>query len=164
MRNTNSCQATDTYTELRTLGEGASGKVVLARHEPSGELVAIKRLSPRLVRDQGFVARFREEADILRRLRHPNIAGPHWHAELAGTPRYMAPEQWKSAQASPQTDVYAAAAVSFECLVGERPFTGTSLNELRSQHLSGGVPLEKLPEGLRQLIGTGMAKDPAERF
>src|SRR5207302_1151654 len=212
--------ASDTYTELRTLGKGASGKVVLARHDATGELVAIKHLAPRLVKDEAFLGHFRKEAETLRHLRHPNIAGLHWYVEsesqamlameavdgvplrrllekgptepeaalvvlqgslrglqhaheggvvhrdykpenvlveadgnsrlidfgiavpvgvggpLAGTPRYMAPEQWENHGASPQTDVYAATAVFYECLVGARPFTATTLSELRDEHLN----------------------------
>src|SRR5690348_12052232 len=69
------------YTELYLLGSGASGWVVAARHEATGELVAIKRLSPALARNDRFRARFRGEAEILRRLRHPNIANLHWYQE-----------------------------------------------------------------------------------
>src|ERR1700722_9914706 len=42
----------------------------------------------------------------------------------AGTPLYKAPEQWNGAPSSPATDIYAAAAVFFECLTGATPFTG----------------------------------------
>ena len=45
-------------------------------------------------------------------------------ASAAGTPLYMAPEQWQGAPASPATDVYAATAVFFECLTGKTPFSG----------------------------------------
>jgi eukaryotic-like serine/threonine-protein kinase len=51
----------------------------------------------------------------------------------AGTPLYMAPEQWDGGTASPATDIYAATAVFFECLTGRTPFAGT-LPELRDQH------------------------------
>src|SRR3984885_14280335 len=36
-------------------------------------------------------------------------------ALAAGTPLYMAPEQWNGAPSSPATDVYAATAVFYEC-------------------------------------------------
>jgi len=42
----------------------------------------------------------------------------------AGTPLYMAPEQWHGAPSSPATDIYAATAVFFECLTGKTPFSG----------------------------------------
>jgi serine/threonine protein kinase len=43
-------------------------------------------------------------------------------AAAAGTPIYMAPEQFHGAPASPSTDVYAATATFFECVTGDRPF------------------------------------------
>jgi serine/threonine-protein kinase len=81
----------------------------------------------------------------------------------AGTPLYMAPEQWNGAPSSPATDIYAAAAVFFECLTGKTPFSGRT-TRLRQQHESVGVPLDQVPEpALRSLIVRGMAKDPADR-
>ena len=80
----------------------------------------------------------------------------------AGTPLYMAPEQWEGAPPSPATDIYAAAAVFFECLTSKTPFSGR-LGQLRRQHASAAVPLELIDEPLRSLIARGMAKNPAER-
>lgn len=39
------------YTEIRELGAGATGRVVLAREDAGGRLVAVKYLAPRLVGD-----------------------------------------------------------------------------------------------------------------
>jgi len=81
----------------------------------------------------------------------------------AGTPLYMAPEQWNGAPSSPATDIYAATAVFFECLTGKVPFSGR-LPRLRQQHETAAVPLDQIPEpALRSLIVRGMAKDPADR-
>ncbi|MEU5877938.1 serine/threonine-protein kinase [Spirillospora sp. NPDC047279] len=62
------------YSEVRLLGEGAQGRVVLARHDASGAPAAIKYLSERLCEDARFRERFRGEADLLRRVRTPYIA------------------------------------------------------------------------------------------
>ncbi|MEU5877937.1 serine/threonine-protein kinase [Spirillospora sp. NPDC047279] len=62
------------YSEVRLLGEGAQGRVVLARHDDSGAPAAIKYLSESLREDARFRERFRGEADLLRRLRTPYIA------------------------------------------------------------------------------------------
>ena len=68
----------------------------------------------------------------------------------AGTPLYMAPEQWDGAPATPATDIYAATAVFFECLTGKTPFSGR-LAQLRQQHETAAVPLEQVDEPLRGL-------------
>ena len=79
-----------------------------------------------------------------------------------GTPLYMAPEQWAGSQVTPESDIYAATATFHECLTGQPPFTGR-VRQLRQQHESAQVPLEGVPEALRDLVRRGMAKDPAER-
>jgi eukaryotic-like serine/threonine-protein kinase len=61
------------YTELRALGSGGFGDVVLARHNASGVLVAIKYLRPDLLADQGFAEMFRGEAEVLAFLDDPNV-------------------------------------------------------------------------------------------
>ena len=53
------------FTEIRTLGSGAFGEVVLARHDGSGTLVAIKYLKQDLLEDAEFTEAFRSEAAIL---------------------------------------------------------------------------------------------------
>ncbi|MGW1250970.1 serine/threonine-protein kinase [Streptomyces sp. NPDC002535] len=82
---------------------------------------------------------------------------------VAGTPAYMAPEQWNGAPASPAADVYAATATFFECLTGRKPFTGDNFAELALHHIDSPVPDGQAPEPLRPLIRRGMAKSPHER-
>ncbi|MCZ4124448.1 serine/threonine-protein kinase [Streptomyces sp. H39-S7] len=84
-------------------------------------------------------------------------------APSAGTPPYMAPEQWRGEPASPATDVYAATATFFECLTGERPYTGATMAELAVQHITAPIPDHRAPEELRALIGHGLAKNADER-
>jgi eukaryotic-like serine/threonine-protein kinase len=81
----------------------------------------------------------------------------------AGTPNYMAPEQFHGAPASPATDVYAATVTFFECVTGERPFPGTNAIELMAQHALGVIPDDLAPPPVRSLVRKGMAKDPRER-
>ncbi|WP_418961116.1 serine/threonine-protein kinase [Streptomyces tritici] len=81
----------------------------------------------------------------------------------AGTPAYMAPEQWRGAPASPAADVYAATATFFECLTGRKPYPGASLAELAVQHVEAPVPDGEVPEPLRPLIRRGLAKAPQQR-
>lgn len=81
----------------------------------------------------------------------------------AGSPSYMAPEQWAGQPGRPATDVYAATCVFYQCITGHQPFEATTTDELRSLHQMAPVPLDAVPEELRPLIARGMAKDPAWR-
>ncbi|WP_338678110.1 serine/threonine-protein kinase [Streptomyces sp. SCSIO 30461] len=82
---------------------------------------------------------------------------------VAGTPAYMAPEQWSGEPASPSADVYAATATFFECVTGRRPYTGQNFAELALQHTSAPIPDEEVPPALRPLVRHGLAKTPQER-
>ncbi|TLQ47470.1 serine/threonine-protein kinase [Streptomyces marianii] len=82
---------------------------------------------------------------------------------VAGTPSYMAPEQWTGGPASPAADVYAATATFFECVTGRKPYTGENFAELALRHTTAPVPVDGVPEALRPLIRRGMAKSPQER-
>ncbi|WP_214323164.1 serine/threonine-protein kinase [Nonomuraea sediminis] len=62
------------YTEVRQLGTGASGRVVLAVHDDTGVKVAIKYLDERLRADPAALARFQAEARLLVTLRDQHIA------------------------------------------------------------------------------------------
>jgi serine/threonine-protein kinase len=55
------------------LGSGGMGEVWLADQLSMNRLVALKILSPGLVKDQSFVDRFLKEAEMAGKLEHPNI-------------------------------------------------------------------------------------------
>jgi serine/threonine protein kinase len=62
------------YTEVRVLGAGGFGEVVMARHDASGQLVAIKYLHrDRLAEDPVFAQMFRAEAAVLASLDDPHV-------------------------------------------------------------------------------------------
>ncbi len=62
------------YTEVRELGAGGFGEVVMARHDASGQLVAIKYLHrDRLAEDPVFAQLFRAEAAVLASLDDPHV-------------------------------------------------------------------------------------------
>lgn len=82
---------------------------------------------------------------------------------VAGTPAYMAPEQWNGGPASPAADVYAATATFYECLTGRKPFRGENFAELALQHIGAPVPVDGTPEPVRPLLLRGLAKEPADR-
>ena len=69
------------YTELKALGSGGFGDVVLARHDTSGTLVAIKYLRRDLLADPEFALMFRAEATALASVADPNIVRLYEYAE-----------------------------------------------------------------------------------
>lgn len=62
---------------LRHLGQGGMGKVYRARRRGCDVPVAVKLLRKPLREHQTLAARFREEAAVLTRLRHPGIVAVH---------------------------------------------------------------------------------------
>src|SRR5580700_2227785 len=69
------------YAELKALGSGGFGEVVLARHEASGHLVAIKYLRRTLLDDPEFTEMFRAEARVLASLDDPNVVRLYEYVE-----------------------------------------------------------------------------------
>lgn len=82
---------------------------------------------------------------------------------VTGTPRYMAPEHWTGAAASPASDIYAATATFYECLIGRPPYDGPDLNTLREQHAYAPIPIDPAPPALHDLLRSGLAKRPEDR-
>jgi len=72
------------FTQLKVLGSGGFGEVVLARHHASGTRVAIKYLHGELLADPGFAALFRAEARVLASLDDPNVVRLYEYAESPG--------------------------------------------------------------------------------
>ena len=236
------------YTELKTLGSGGFGHVVLAKHHASGAQVAIKYLRADLLADPEFARMFRAEAEVLASLNDSNVVRLYEYVESpsgaaivmelvdglslrdilsnqgsttaeaalvvlegsllglaaahrrgvvhrdykpenvlvnsggvskltdfgiaartgdspfpAGTIAYAPPEQFNGAPVTPASDVYAATATFYECLAGRPPFSGDTAEALLYQHMSQPVPLDPVPEPLRPLVTTGMAKEPYNR-
>jgi serine/threonine protein kinase/tetratricopeptide (TPR) repeat protein len=88
----------------------------------------------------------------------------------AGTPLYMAPEQWLGGPQDERTDVWAAGLLFYELLTGVRTFSVQSVQELRAQVASAEpVPSVRalrpeLSRELEQLLASALAKDPARRI
>jgi len=69
------------YTEVKTLGAGGFGAVVLARHDATGTPVAIKFLRPDLLGDPEFEALFRAEAVTLSAVDSPYVVRLYEYVE-----------------------------------------------------------------------------------
>ncbi|MDX6742759.1 serine/threonine-protein kinase [Actinocorallia sp. A-T 12471] len=154
--------------------DGVALKVILAEHgalPPEAALVVLRGslLGLEAAHAAGVVHRDYKPANVIVRqdgvskLIDFGIATHAGRRSLAGTPAYMAPEQWRGDEALPPTDVYAATVTFFECVTGRRPFAGPNRLALMDQHLNAYPPLYELPEGLRPLVAHGLAKGVYER-
>ena len=73
---------------------------------------------------------------------------------LLGTPYYMSPEQAEGARdLDHRSDLWALGVITFECLSGARPFTGSGLGQLIAKILAAPVPR------LAQVVETTPAVD-----
>ncbi|MCA8960827.1 MAG: protein kinase, partial [Planctomycetes bacterium] len=70
---------------LRRLAAGGMSAVYLAEQRSLGRVVALKILPPAFAPSGSTGERFRREAQIVARLRHPNIVGIHAYGEEHGT-------------------------------------------------------------------------------
>jgi eukaryotic-like serine/threonine-protein kinase len=87
-----------------------------------------------------------------------------------GTPQYMSPEQaMGEKQIDARSDVYALAAVTYEMLAGDAPFTGGSVQAIVAKIMTEKpTPVHTLrdtvPEHVEDAVLTGLAKLPADRW
>ncbi|WP_257462140.1 serine/threonine-protein kinase [Archangium lipolyticum] len=72
------------YTLVRRIGYGGMGEVFLAREEGPGRACVVKKVLRGLAGNPQFLARFRDEARVVVRLSHPNIARVWAMGEVAG--------------------------------------------------------------------------------
>ncbi|WP_082946872.1 serine/threonine-protein kinase PknH/PknJ [Mycobacterium sp. ACS4054] len=85
-----------------------------------------------------------------------------------GTWAYMAPERFKGV-ADARSDIYALACVLYQSLTSKHPFPGESLEQLATAHMFEPPPLPSMvqqgvPQAMDDVITTGMAKDPDQRY
>jgi tetratricopeptide (TPR) repeat protein len=84
----------------------------------------------------------------------------------AGTPLYMAPEQWIGEQVGVYTDVYALGCILYEMLTGQRAAEGKTISELQAVHCGG--KLHTLPTDLqsnvRTILTRSLSLQPTERY
>jgi len=89
--------------------------------------------------------------------------------DVLGTPAYIAPEQARGGTLTPATDIYAVATMLYELLCGRLPFSddGDALALVFKHAFEKPEPLSDkaptLPNGLAQVVMSGLATDPNER-
>lgn len=85
-----------------------------------------------------------------------------------GTWAYMAPERFNSGDIHPSSDIYALACVLYQCLTGQQPFPGSTLEQVAVGHMVSPPPRPSeraaIPVAMDQVIATGLAKQPADRY
>lgn len=87
-----------------------------------------------------------------------------------GTPRYMAPEQWKSASNVDLTaDIWALGIVLYELLTGKTPLHRMQLAERQTRFLAGAIPSPRearpdVPEELARVVLRCLRGDPRARW
>jgi serine/threonine-protein kinase len=86
----------------------------------------------------------------------------------AGTPGFMAPEQWTRGRIDRRTDVYALGATAHLMATGDLPFNGRDLAEVGRRHREEAyvAPPPSSPEEayLFAVIERALAKDPERRY
>jgi eukaryotic-like serine/threonine-protein kinase len=88
---------------------------------------------------------------------------------IAGTPKYMAPEQARGAAVDHRADVYALGATLYELLTGRPAFDGSDIQSVLRQVATDEPPRPRrlnraIPAELETIVLKAMEKDPADRY
>ncbi|MEM6991559.1 MAG: serine/threonine-protein kinase [Myxococcota bacterium] len=88
-------------------------------------------------------------------------------SQITGTPTHMAPEQWRGAEVSPATDVWALGMILHRMIAGRSPLNGSTIQELAAQ-VTSETPLPRLtsadaPAGLVSVTNDCLSKDVSAR-
>ncbi len=88
---------------------------------------------------------------------------------VAGTPAYMAPEQWTNDGPDRRSDIYSLGVVLYQMATGELPFTDDRAGRLMFKHISEAPPMPRnlcpsIPVELERVILHSLAKDPKDRY
>ena len=86
-----------------------------------------------------------------------------------GSSHYVAPEQVKQEGIDRRTDIHAMGVVLYELLTDQKPFKGSTLDELMASILNDTPPLAhatspSVPKALSDIAARAMEKDPARRY
>jgi len=68
----------DDFTEIKAVGEGAFGKVVMVKHKETGEIFAMKLMDKAKFKAQKITRKAHSEQFILKTTRHPFIVSLHY--------------------------------------------------------------------------------------
>ncbi|GII55860.1 hypothetical protein Pth03_42490 [Planotetraspora thailandica] len=82
---------------------------------------------------------------------------------IVGTPAYMAPEQLDGRTAGPASDVFSWAITMVFAATGRRAFPGDTAPAVINAIVNGEPDLDGVPDPLRPLVLSCLAKDPGDR-
>ena len=95
-------------------------------------------------------------------------AAPVETTVLAGTPRYMSPEQFQTGAIDARSDQYSFGVALFEALYGSHPFGGGTVEEVRDAVLRGvlrAAPADRdVPARVHRVVARALQTRPADRF
>src|SRR5262249_47216897 len=89
---------------------------------------------------------------------------------VAGTPAYLAPEQWLGDPATPQSDVYSLGLVIYELLAGQSPHPARATPDELAQALLArdNPPVRSAcadrPGSFARVVDRCLRREPAERY
>jgi hypothetical protein len=146
--------------------------------EATMRLVADTATGLQAVHEQGLVHRDIKPANLLLRrdgtvvitdfgiARHEDASLLTASGAILGTPSYLSPEQVRGEPAGPASDIYALGLVAYECLAGERPFTGDNPYAVALQRLQSSprTIAVALPGPVRAVVARSLATDPQNRW
>ena len=90
---------------------------------------------------------------------------------FVGSPYYMPPEQFQGVEMGFYTDLYSLGVIIYECLTGQKPYTGKTPKEVYRKIKQGApVPVDELQPavgkvpGLTELVMKALERNPEKRF
>ncbi|HEX8289778.1 MAG TPA: tetratricopeptide repeat protein [Pyrinomonadaceae bacterium] len=147
----------ESYKLLKKIGKGGMGEVFIAEDCELNRKVAIKTLPEEFTRNRERVLRFRQEAQIVSKLNHPNILTIHKIGQKAGT-HYIVTEFVEGITLRRQIDLGMSLKQAFDIVV-------QIVSALKAAHSAGVIHRDIKPEnimirpdGLVKVLDFGLAK------
>jgi serine/threonine-protein kinase len=151
---------------LEGLAEAHSVGIVHRDLKPSNLFLSIKPGRPREMKILDFgISKLAPNA--LAEDTEEDLTGT---AAMLGSPRYMSPEQIKSAKhVDARTDIWSMGVILYQLLDGKSPFSGTTMGETISKVLLHEPPpitslRADVPPGLAQIIGRCLQRNRDQRY